>query len=1009
LGVFLFTIFIILYIENYFDQNYTYRYQQTIINQEQKQKLSFILKENLQKTQLAFKSYPVLTNKEELTTSNLQIRTHLSDCMTILSILENGGSFNYRSQLNIPNTDEITSVIIYNKDLYTGNINEVRELAPHITNLQSLATRTTASLRTILNGSVYDEAVLSEAVFFYLKQADTIFERIYITEQKIAYDIQKNIASLNNTNVNVLTRYNQLKYISLLIFSLIAIFITYLIIDQISRIILLRRKAENNNAKLLMAVEQSPIAIMITNTRGITEYVNQCYVKKTGYSKEESIGIRPYFFSSNNIYDFSETLMSTIQAGNTWSGEIETRNKNGKTYWEHIQVSPVFAAGHTISNYIIMREDITEKLNLTQSLNEHISTQRAITENLPVGIITLNKKQTITRVNQTAAKLMGYNSVQEAMEIINQENYNSLFEPITESSYYDKKSEVEVITREERLTVSKNNISRIILKNIIPIRINNKEISLEAFMDITAQKEQQRKEAEANKAKSEFLANMSHEIRTPMNGIVGASELLSQTRLNKEQRNILSVVSKSCDNLITLINDILDFSKIEARKMELETNPFNLTTTIDYLLDQISFSANEKHLEVAASIEENLPVSLIGDESRLMQILINLVGNALKFTHEGEIILRVEKESETENQVFLHFSIEDTGIGIPPGKIEKIFESFTQADGSTTRKYGGTGLGTSISKMLTELMGGKIWVESPNPRKSPASTKSAGSVFHCVIPFTINRDSNLEDKSKGQLSSLRIMLLSNNVTSTILINKSLLYWGAYTLVTHHREEVIDVLKIDNNYHLIIIDAGSITTKEKDFIQSVKDIKPTIKIILLDSDHRKTSREYSKVIHKPLKQTELFSTINNLFSITGMANETFTPAAENLSSLIQKKILLVEDNPINQKIAEKMLVKLNCNVTTAHNGQEAVNILTTDSESFAIILMDIQMPELNGLDATKAIRQLGIKTPIIAMTANVLKGDRELCMEAGMNDYIGKPVKFDSLESKINFWLNMRDI
>ncbi len=1009
LGIFFVTILTILTIENYYDKNYTLRYQQTIRNQEQKQKLAFILKEQLMNIQLDFRYYQTANTQRQLSALHEQIRNRIEESFYILKIIDEGGTFTYRNTVNLPMNDEITEIISYTNDYYTGSISEVRDLFPPISDLQSLSTRIATTIRKWIESEDFSKEEMGAAIAFYLKQADSIFERIYETERKIAYDIQKNVVAVNNTSVNVLGRYNRLKYISLIVFCLFAGLITYILIIQISRIILFRKRAEQESNKLLMAVEQSPVAIMITNTRGITEYVNESFVKKTGYNKQEAIGRKPYFFSNHGIYDFSQVMMTTIQAGNVWSGDVETRNKNGRLYWERIQISPVFNEFNTISNFIIIREDITEKKQLTQSLNESLNNLQTITENLPVGILISDDNQEIIQINQTAAEIMGFPNPEKALEYIKQKGYSQLFDKTNHKIETKTIGDIEVVSQEERLSIAQNNVSRTILKNIIPISLNNRSVKLEAFMDITAQKEMQRKETEANKAKSDFLANMSHEIRTPMNGIVGATELLSQSRLSNEQRNTLEVISKSCDNLLNIINDILDFSKIEAGKMNLENYPFNLKSTVEYLTDQISFKANKKQLEVVVSIDDKIPSVLIGDEGRLIQILINLLGNAVKFTNQGEIILRIDYENTGNDTWWLHFRIEDSGIGIPPEKIEKIFESFTQADGSTTRRYGGTGLGTSIAKMLTELMGGRIWVESPNPKIDTPSDQP-GTIFHVVLPFKCDIQNGDIEKFPEKFNTLKILLLENHHTNILLMNKTLRNWGLKPRISVHRDETLDILRSEQDFDLIIADCSLLQGFEKAFHDELIQVSARTKQILLVTEFKHVFKCYDKTILKPIKQSALRTAIFELF-YPQWGNNTKENYQNNAPVEYQnghRTILLVEDNPINQKIAEKMLTRLHYEVIIAHNGQDAVDYIANDKKHIDLILMDIQMPMLNGLDATRILRNRGVYIPIIAMTANALKGDREACIDAGMNDYLGKPVKMEMLETTLTRWLGTQN-
>lgn len=1010
LGIFLLTILTILLIEHYFDRFYTLRYQQSIRNQEQKQKLEFLFKENLLNIHLAFKTFPTIQHPQQLSNTHAIIRDNVNVCIDILRVLDQGGQFTSVNSANLPANDQIAEIITYWNDQYTGTIPEVRELIPAIYDLQALASKIVGALRSSLNSGQEMSDGMNQTINFYIKQADSHFTRIYETERKIAYDIQKNVVQLNNTSINVLDRYNKLKYLSLLIFSLFAGFITYLIIIQITKVILFRRRAEENSQKLLMAVEQSPVAIMITNTRGATDYVNKSFETKTGYLKKEVLGTSPGFFKTDKRSGFAEILQNTVLTGSTWSGEIETQNKDGFVYWEKVHISPVFNEENAISSFIVIREDITEKRLLTQSLNESLNTLKAITENLPVGILLVDEKQQIIEINQTAAKTMGFSSLPEALKHIREKRYSQFFETIKQNEYQDSSTGASIRSLEELLTVPENNVSRVILKNIIPIKLNNRPVNLEAFMDITAQKEIQQKEAEANKAKSEFLANMSHEIRTPMNGIVGATELISKTRLNKEQQNIISIISKSCQNLTHIINDILDFSKIEARKMKIETYPFNIRSTVDYVVDQISFKANEKKLELFAVVGETIPHVLIGDEGRLIQIMINLVGNAVKFTHEGEVVFKVEVEKQIGADISLHFSVEDSGIGIPAEKLEKIFDSFTQADGSTTRKFGGTGLGTSISKMLVELMGGKIWVESPNPGFA-WSQDNPGSVFHFVLPFKIDKNQTNQELNNEKLKDLKALIVDDHKTNLLLLKKTLHNWGITTTEAANTADALEILKEETDHNLLIADPQTMEQKEKEFIAAVKQTIPTIRTILLIPENKISSKKdlklFDRIIHKPVKHSTLFTSIYDLFSQPANHEPATTArgsSEEPVHGKATKNILLVEDNIINQKIAEKMLARMGCTSVIAGNGQEAVDLLNENRDGFDLILMDVQMPVLNGLDATKAIRSKGINTPIIAMTANVLKGDREICLEAGMNDYIGKPVTIEDLTNVLQKWI-----
>jgi len=436
--------------------------------------------------------------------------------------------------------------------------------------------------------------------------------------------------------------------------------------------------------------------------------------------------------------------------------------------------------------------------------------------------------------------------------------------------------------------------------------------------------------------------------------------------------------------------------------MKIESYPFTVRSTIDYILDQMSIKTNEKGIELMGSVEETIPNVLIGDEGRLIQILVNLMGNAVKFTKEGEVVLKVEVEKQIGTDITLHFMVEDSGIGIPKDKIEKIFESFTQADGSTTRKFGGTGLGTSISKMLTELMGGKIWVESPNPNFA-WSEESPGSVFHFTLPFVIDKNQAAYEFNTDKFANIKTLIVDNHRTNLLLLKKTLNNWDIPSETINDEKSAINLLKKSKEFNLVIIDTHVFTKVDTRFISDIKKIRRKIKTILFAADDKwkdQISLEgVDYVLHKPIQHIELFKAIEKLFLEEEEEQEAIT-----LSEVVKgKKALLVEDNIINQKIAEKMFSSIGLKTEIAVNGQEAVDMIA-ESNGFDLIFMDVQMPVLNGLDATVRLREMNINTPIIAMTANALKGDREVCLAAGMNDYIGKPVKMNDLEDILLKWL-----
>jgi signal transduction histidine kinase/CheY-like chemotaxis protein len=504
------------------------------------------------------------------------------------------------------------------------------------------------------------------------------------------------------------------------------------------------------------------------------------------------------------------------------------------------------------------------------------------------------------------------------------------------------------------------------------------------------------KAMEASRAKSEFLANMSHEIRTPMNGIIGMTELALDTPLTQAQREYLSTVKSSAVSLLVILNDILDFSKIESRKLELERVPFPIREVLSHAVKPLGVKADQKGLELLIDIAPNVPDGLIGDPVRLQQVVANLVNNAIKFTEVGQVLLEVHEERRAGRLTQLHFQVKDTGIGIPPEKHSLIFEPFSQADGSTTRKFGGTGLGLTISSTLVKLMGGRIWVES---------TPGQGSIFHFTAGFDTTELAAKPRTVDSRLSQVPVLVVDDNETNRRILHAQLTRWQMMPTVVDNGPETLRVLtaasKTGNPFALVVLDANM---PEMDGFAVAKAIAERddlrgVPIMMLTSsgDHGDAARSrelgMSAYLSKPIEAEALYAAICKVLNQTAFAAvpDAAAPATARAERSLQ--VLLAEDNVVNQRVAVGLLERRGHRVTVANNGREAIDALA--AETFDVVLMDVQMPVLGGFEATAAIREsergTSARIRIIAMTAHAMTGDRERCLAAGMDGYLSKPI------------------
>ena len=756
--------------------------------------------------------------------------------------------------------------------------------------------------------------------------------------------------------------------------------------------------------------ETSPVAIvMLDNNENIVS-CNPAFERLYGYSSAEILG--------KNL-DALITTPGTLQEAAAYTRQALTghvhgfgrrRRKDGQLVTVDLHAVPVVVNGEKIGALAIYH-DITELDKIRMEVERQKRYFESLIFNCPVSIVVLDTDDKIISCNPAFEKLYGYLET----EIVNAKLDDIITSPETSEPARKHMNPayagiVQMISKCFRKDGSLVDVEIF----GVPVVVNRQKIgTLYIYHDITELMLTQKQAEEANRAKSEFLANMSHELRTPMNGVIGMLELALDTPLTSEQRDYLQTSLQSAEALLTLLNDILDFSKIEAGKLELDSINFNLRNAIEDVAYTLARRAQEKGLEIACLIHPDLTSDLRGDPGRVRQILVNLVGNAIKFTHHGEIIIEADPVQETETHVLVRFAVQDTGIGIAYDRQAAIFDRFTQADGSTTRKYGGTGLGLTICKQLVEAMGGKIGLES---------TPGIGSSFWFEINFakqpTKKRGTGPLTLGPANLLEARVLIVDDNQINRVVLKKNVEALGSRVDAVTSGAKALEILRnayrAGDPYHVVLLDMqmpgmdGEQTARAIKSDPAVKDVK----IIILTSMGQRgdavrlEALGCSAYLLKPVKQQLLFDAI---IAVLESEQQKNTSLVTRHSIAEHKKqglrILLAEDNPINQKLAVVLLQKAGYSVDAVGNGAEALE--KVQENQYSVILMDVQMPELDGLEATHQIREWeksrGRHIPIIAMTAHAMQGDRERCLEAGMDDYVSKPLEPKVLFSALDRW------
>jgi PAS domain S-box-containing protein len=747
-------------------------------------------------------------------------------------------------------------------------------------------------------------------------------------------------------------------------------------------------------------VELSPVAIVTLDRDNKVTSWNPAAEQLFGYSVSEAMGQDLDSLIAHTPEIREEALRSTKQG---LSGKktryISQRNRKDGTLVDVEMIGTWVTLGGDALTEMLIYHDVTE----IQRQRRYYET---LVERSPVAVVLIDMQGDVTSWNPAAERLFGYTSAEAVGRNIDDlvgasEEIRSEAETYTERGM--RGEAVRALTQRTRKDGTLVDVEMFGAPVIVA---GEHEGFYGLYHDIT-ELQQARKDAEgAAHAKSAFLATMSHEIRTPLNAVIGMTGLLLDTQLAAEQRNYAEVIRSSGDALLAVINEILDFSKIEAGRLDLEQQPFDLRQCLESALELVANQAAEKDLDLAYVLDADAPGAVVGDVTRLRQILLNLLNNAMKFTERGEVVLTADAErltpdgGEKRGRYRLHIAVRDTGIGIPEDRMDRLFESFSQIDASTTRRYGGTGLGLAISKRLAELMGGTMWVES---------RAGEGSTFHFTIEAQ-GAPAPVPAYSRGalpQLQGRRVLIVDDNATNREILRRQTGSWGMVPRDTGSPREALEWVRSGERFDLAILDMHM---PEMDGLTLARELRvhpsaEALPLVMLTSLGRREAEEdvvFAAHLTKPIRPSQLYDALSEILGEhPAHAPVPAAPEGERLGDRLPLRILVAEDNAVNQQLALLLLQKLGYRADMAADGREALEAL--ERQPYDVVLMDVHMPEMDGLEATRRIRQRWTREEaprIIAMTANALEGDRELCLQAGMDDYVSKPIRPEELSTAL---------
>jgi PAS domain S-box-containing protein len=804
-----------------------------------------------------------------------------------------------------------------------------------------------------------------------------------------------------------------------------------------------RKRMDDELARLAHVTHSIGEFVVIADTHARVTYVNKAFADRFGYSVEEITGHRleECLVPSTDPLLIRGILRGTIRGG--WSGDLRGRTKSGDVFWMSLTTSLLSQEAHVIGIVVVGR-DISERKRADDLLRKSEAQFRSVWEHSQDGMRLTDPEGNVLMVNEAFCRMVGktrgeleggmidaFYAPGDSVRVLQQ--YRMRFETRTVETFFER----------EMWLWDKRRVWFAVSNTIIEVE-GQQPMLLSLFRDITERKiadqaladhaaellvakskaeeqartlevqavelRQAKEEAvQASRFKSEFVANMSHEIRTPMNGVIGMTGLLLDTRLTEEQREYAEIIRTSGDALLSIINDILDFSKMEAGKLTLENTDFEVRSAVEEAIDLLASRAHEKDLELSCAVDDDVPALVHGDPGRLRQVLVNLLSNAVKFTESGEVGVHVRCDQQNGEGIRLRFEVRDTGIGLTPEGRSRLFQPFSQADGSTTRKFGGTGLGLMISKQLVELMSGTIDVESEYGK---------GSSFWFTVGFLPSSRGVRIALDATTMIGRRVLIVDDNQTSRSILFHQLERWGMRCVAAADALQALRLMQegvaLGDPFALVLVDTQMPGMDGSSLVATIKHdafLRKSVIVMLSSIGGRHVPVDAAEgvalCLTKPVKEGALYEALLTVLgdddppAQSGAQHRPHDLASREGRSL---RILVAEDNPVNQKVALRMLAKQGCRADVVGNGQEAVEAVR--SVPYDMVFMDCNMPEVDGFEATRLIREMETNhkhTVIIAMTANALKGDEEKCLDAGMDDYIAKPVRPNELAAVVDRW------